>query len=118
MLNYMVEHSDDPDLDLAYAALAHPTRRQMLRQLRDGEARVTELAQPYAMSLAAASKHVAQLERAGLVSRRVTGRDHWIALNPEPLAQAARWLALYRPFWERRLDSLEAMVTDDSESDD
>jgi DNA-binding transcriptional ArsR family regulator len=109
MFNHMVEHSRN--LDLAYAALAHPTRRQMLQELRDGEARVSELARPFAMSLAAASKHVAQLERAGLVSRRVVGRDHWIALSPEPLAQAAQWLALYRPFWERRLDALDAMMT-------
>jgi DNA-binding transcriptional ArsR family regulator len=116
MFNLMVERSED--LDLAYAALAHPTRRQMLHQLRHNEARVSELARPFAMSLAAASKHVAQLERAGLVTRRVAGRDHWIALNPEPLAHAAQWLALYRPFWERRLDALDAMVANDRVTDD
>jgi DNA-binding transcriptional ArsR family regulator len=115
MLNQMVEHRDD--LDLAYAALAHPARRKMLRQLRAGEARVTELAEPLAMSLAAASKHVSQLERAGLVTRRVAGRDHWIALEPRPLERAAEWLSLYRPFWERRFDALEALVTDDGPSD-
>jgi len=115
MLNHMVEHSDE--IGLAYAALAHPVRRGMLGRLRSGEARVTELAQPFDVSLAAASKHVGHLERAGLVSRRVVGRDHWIALRPEPLAQAADWLALYRPFWERRLDVLEAIVTDERHAD-
>jgi DNA-binding transcriptional ArsR family regulator len=115
MFNYMVEHSDP--LDLAYAALAHPTRRAMLRRLTYGEARVTELARPFAVSLAAASKHIGQLERSGLVTRRIVGRDHWIALEPEPLEDAARWLALYRPFWERRLDALEALVTEADDAD-
>ena len=90
----------------------------MIERLRDGEARVSELARPFAMSLAAASKHVAQLERAGLVTRRVAGRDHWITLDPEPLAQAAQWLSLYRPFWERRLDALDGMVADERVADD
>ena len=112
----MVERSEE--LDRSYAALAHPARRGMLRRLRSGEARVTELAKPWRMSLAAASKHVAQLERAGLVRRRVSGRDHWIALRAEPLALAADWLALYRPFWERRLDALEALVTAETGPDD
>jgi DNA-binding transcriptional ArsR family regulator len=111
----MVEHS--LELNLAYAALAHPARRQMLRRLRNGEARVTELAEPLAMSLAAASKHVGQLERAGLVTRRVAGRDHWIALQAAPLARASEWLGLYRPFWERRLEALDALVTEDRSSD-
>jgi DNA-binding transcriptional ArsR family regulator len=114
MLNHMVERIEP--LDLAYGALAHPVRRLMLRRLRDGAARVTELAEPFEMSLAAASKHIGQLERAGLVTRRVVGRDHWIALDPAPLADAAGWLALYRPFWERRLDALEALVTGDAGS--
>ena len=87
----------------------------MLRRLADGATRVTDLASPFAISLAAASKHVGQLERAGLVSRRVTGRDHWIALSPEPLREAASWLALYRPFWERRLDTLEALIAQDDD---
>jgi len=90
----------------------------MLRRLRQGEARVTELAEPFDMSLAAASKHVTSLERAGLVTRRVAGRDHWIALEPAPLAEAASWLALYRPLWERRLAALDALVTNDGAPDD
>jgi DNA-binding transcriptional ArsR family regulator len=100
-------------LDRAYASLAHPVRRAMLRRLGRGETRVTDLAEPFDISLAATSKHIAQLERAGLVTRRVSGRDHWIGLAPEPLRDAERWLALYRPFWERRLDMLEDLVGED-----
>lgn len=99
-------------LDDAYASLAHPVRRAMLERLRDGDARVTELARPFDISLATASKHIGQLERSGLVARRVVGRDHWISLQPQPLERAARWLGLYRSFWQRRLDALEALVTE------
>jgi DNA-binding transcriptional ArsR family regulator len=106
----MVEYSES--LDGTYASLAHPVRRAMLHRLRRGEARVTELADPFDISLAAASKHVGQLERAGLVSRRIAGRDHWISIAPAPLADAANWLAAYRAFWEQRLDALETLVTE------
>jgi DNA-binding transcriptional ArsR family regulator len=106
----MVERSRT--LDDVYASLAHPVRRKMLNELRAGERRVTELCDPFAISLAAASKHISHLERAGLVTRRVAGRDHWIALNAEPLAEAERWLALYRSYWNRRLDRLETLVTE------
>jgi DNA-binding transcriptional ArsR family regulator len=99
-------------LDSTYTSLAHPVRRRMLAELREGERRVTELAEPFPMSLAAVSKHIGQLERAGLVTRRVAGRDHWIGLRPEPLAEAEGWLALYRSFWTRRLDRLEAVVNE------
>src|SRR5918994_7944606 len=101
----MVERS--AVLDETYASLAHPVRRAMLDHLRSGEARVTDLAQPFAMSLAAASKHVGQLERAGLIERDVRGRDHWISIRAKPLEDAAAWLALYRSFWSRRLDVLD-----------
>jgi len=73
---------------------------------------VTELAYPFEISLAAASKHVGQLERAGLVSRRVAGREHWISIAPARLGEAAGWLATYRAFWEQRLDALETLVTE------
>jgi len=106
----MVEYSES--LDGTYQSLAHPVRRAMLHRLRRGEARVTELADPFDISLAAASKHVGQLERAGLVSRRVSGRDHWISIAPARLADAAGWLAAYRVFWEQRLDALETLVTE------
>ena len=97
-------------LDEAYASLAHAVRRAMLERLRDGPARVTELAAPFEISLAAASKHIGQLERAGLVEREVRGRDHWISLRAEPLQEATAWLALYRSFWSRRLDVLEDLL--------
>lgn len=108
MFNLMVERT--PTLDGAYASLAHPVRRAMLEHLRDGAARVTELAGPFDISLAAASKHIGQLERAGLVTRHVRGRDHWISLRPEPLEEATAWLALYRSFWNRRIDVLEDLL--------
>jgi DNA-binding transcriptional ArsR family regulator len=108
MFNHMVERS--ASLDDAYGSLAHPVRRAMLERLRGGAARVTELAQPFDISLAAASKHIGQLERAGLIERTVRGRDHWISLRPEPLEEATAWLALYRSFWNRRLDVLEDLL--------
>ena len=88
----------------------------MLERLRDSAARVTELAEPFDISLAAASKHVGQLERAGLIQREVRGRDHWISLRPEPLEEASAWLALYRSFWNRRLDVLEDMLRPDADA--
>ena len=114
MFNDMVERSGL--LDEAYGSLAHPVRRAMLERLREGAARVTELAEPFEMSLAAASKHIGQLERAGLVERQVRGRDHWISLRPEPLEAATAWLALYRSFWSRRLDVLEDLLRTESDA--
>jgi DNA-binding transcriptional ArsR family regulator len=99
----MVERS----LDATYGALAHEVRRAMLEALRGGELRVTDLAEPFDMSLAAASKHVRVLEGAGLVRRTVLGREHHLALDPAPLELAAGWLEAYRAFWEGRLDALE-----------
>jgi DNA-binding transcriptional ArsR family regulator len=109
MLNQMVEYREDP-LDVTYAALAHPVRRAVLERLRGGEARVTELAVPFAMSLAAVSKHIRVLEEARLVERAVHGREHRLALNPSPLRPAARWLDGYQAFWEDRLDRLEVKL--------
>ena len=107
----MVEYSPPPaPLDGTYAALSHPLRRDILERLRRGDARVTELAAPYAVSLNAISKHVKALETAGLVHRRVVGRDHWLALEPAPLAAADAWLERYRVFWETSLDRLEALL--------
>jgi len=109
MLNQMVEYRDD-GLDSTYAAIAHPVRRAVLERLRRGEARVTELAVPFAMSLAAVSKHIHVLEEAGLVERAVRGREHHLALNPSPLIPAATWLDSYQAFWEQRLALLEARL--------
>jgi DNA-binding transcriptional ArsR family regulator len=107
----MVERSAQ-QLDAVYGALAHPVRRAMLEVLADSPSRVTDLAAPFAMSFAAVSKHVRVLEGAGLVARTVRGREHELALHPEPLADAAAWLAHYRRFWHQRLDLLEARLLD------
>ena len=96
-------------LDSVFHALADPTRRAMLHSLAQGEHTVTELAEPFRMSLAAASKHVKTLERAGLVRRTVQGRTHLCRLDPEPLAEAQDWLRFYERFWNERLDNLAAL---------
>lgn len=99
-------------LDMTFHALADPTRRAMLATLSSGEKSIGELAQPYAMTLAGASKHVQVLERAGLVTRRRDGRTHRCALNPAPLAEANQWLEQWAGFWTARLDTLETMLAD------
>ena len=96
-----------PNLDRTLAALADPTRRAILRRLAQGEARVTELAQPFAISLNSVSKHIRMLERAHLVRRRRAGREHLMSFNPEPLDEAAAWIETQRAFWSARLDALE-----------
>lgn len=99
-------------LDMTFHALADPTRRGMLATLARGECSVGELARPYAMSLAGASKHIQVLERAGLVTRRRAGRAQFCALNPAPLAEASRWIQQWAGFWNARLDALEALLGD------
>lgn len=103
----MVEY---PKLDLVFHALGDSTRRSMLRQLARREQTVSELAEPYRMSLASASKHVKALERAGLVKRTVRGRTHFCRLNPQPLAKANAWLSEYERLWDIRLARLEEML--------
>jgi len=97
--------ASDP-LSSVLSALADPTRRGMLARLAGGEATVTELAEPYDMSMAAISKHLKVLERAGLVERGQSGQFRPRRLNPEPLKAVDAWLAEYRQFWEQRLDRL------------
>ena len=97
-------------LDTIFHALGDATRRQMLRQLSDGERTVGELAEPFAISLQAASKHIKSLENAGLVRREVRGRTHFCHLEPGPLAGAHEWLSYYRRFWNDRLDVLERLL--------
>jgi DNA-binding transcriptional ArsR family regulator len=99
-------------LDTAYGALSSDARRAIVRRLLGGEQRVTDLARPFDMSLAAVSKHIRVLEDAGIVRRRVQGRAHWLSLDPAPLAEAADWIEATRSFWEDRIDALEALVTD------
>jgi DNA-binding transcriptional ArsR family regulator len=102
----MVEYPTD--LDATFGALSHPVRRQMLNVLRGGPMRVTELSEPFTISLAASSKHIRVLEHAGIVSRRVVGRDHLLHLEGQPLGDAGQWIDFYRRFWEQRLDALDA----------
>ena len=85
----------------------------MLRQLSEGERTVGQLAQPFAMSLAAASKHIKALEGAGLIRREVRGRTHVCRLDPGPLASAEHWLHHYERFWTDRLDTLERLLRDE-----
>lgn len=97
-------------LDKTLLALAHPARRAILQRLSRGEMRVTALAEPFAMSLNAVSKHIHVLERARLVRRRRAGREHLLSVNPEPLDEAAVWMAAQRALWTQRLDTLEALL--------
>jgi len=98
------------DLDDTLIALADGTRRSILKRLASGEARVTEVAAPFGISLNSVSKHIKLLERAGLVRRRVAGRDHFLALEPKPFDELARWMQDTRAFWSSRLDHLEAAL--------
>ena len=97
-------------LNQTYAAIAHPTRRAILVRLMQSEARVTELAEPFDISLNAISKHLRVLERAQLVRRRIKGRDHYLSVNIEPLQEAAKWIETYQKFWEERVDALETFL--------
>lgn len=108
IFNHMVTHPQE--LDRVFRALGDPTRRAMLRRLARQEHTVGELAEPFEMSLAAASKHVKTLEQAGLVQRTVRGRVHYVRLDPRPLAQADEWLRSYERLWDKRLADLEAML--------
>jgi DNA-binding transcriptional ArsR family regulator len=104
------------DLDHTLMALADPTRRAILQKLSGGEARVTELARPFAMSLNAVSKHIRVLERANLIRRRRAGRDHFLAVNPQALDEAASWIETQRALWATRLDTLEAILNAEDEA--
>jgi DNA-binding transcriptional ArsR family regulator len=109
MFNHMVE-LQPAQLDTVFHALSDATRRRMLRELARGERTVGQLAQPFTMSLAAASKHVQALEKAGLIRREIRGRTHVCRLAPGPLASAHEWLSFYERFWTGRLDQLERLL--------
>jgi DNA-binding transcriptional ArsR family regulator len=97
-------------LDRVFHALGDATRRQMLRRLAAGESTVSELAEPFRMSLAAASKHIRTLEDAGLIRRTVAGRTHRCRIEATPLAAVDRWLRHYERFWNQKLDDLERIL--------
>ena len=104
-----------PHLNSIFHALGDATRRQMLRQLASGDRTVGQLAEPFAISLAAASKHIKALEHAGLIRREVRGRTHLCRLDPGPLASAQQWLSFYERFWTDRLDVLERLLRKEDE---
>ena len=98
-------------LDRVFSAVSDPTRRAILARLADSDARVTDVASGFPISLNSTSKHIRVLEEAGLVRRRVHGREHILTLDAAPLAEAARWIEHYHSFWSDQLASLDAFVT-------
>lgn len=104
----MVKRSEDPDqLSLTFGALADPTRRAILARLSKGEASVTELAEPFAMSMPAITKHLKVLEKAGLITRGKEAQWRPCQLKAGPLQEANTWIDQYRKFWEERFDRLD-----------
>jgi DNA-binding transcriptional ArsR family regulator len=104
---------ETPQRTSVFHALGDATRRRMLRDLTHGERTVSQLAEPFAISLAAASKHIKALENAGLIRREVRGRTHFCRLDPGPLASAHQWLGFYERFWTGRLDVLERLLREE-----
>ena len=105
----MVDKSNER-LDAVFHALADPTRRAMLRELAGRPHTVSELAAPFTISLAGASKHIQVLQRAGLIAREVQGRVHTCRLEPAPMHEGVEWMRHYERFWTQRLDGLEALL--------
>ena len=103
-------------IDRTLAALAHPVRRAILERVMQKELRVTELAEPFDMSLNAVSKHIRMLERAGLVSRRRVWREHRVAFNSKPLEQVSAWIEKTRGFWSARLDALDELLKSEDDA--
>lgn len=109
IFNHMVKYSSD-DLDRVFMALSDPTRRAILQRLATADVAVTELAEPFEMSLPAISKHLDVLERAGLLSREKDGRIRRCCMEHKPLQQAADWIDWYRQFWDARLAKLDSYL--------
>src|SRR5688572_25631819 len=115
IFNHMVD-GKDASLDRVFRALADPSRRRILKALASRERTVGELAEPLEMSLAAASKHIQMLERAGLMRRTKRGRTHYCRLEARPLGRAHNWISYYERFWTDRLDALERELRKDDKS--
>lgn len=109
----MSDAASERRLDATLVALADPTRRAIVERLTRGEARVTDLAKPFAMSLNAVSKHIRVLERARLVRRRHAGREHILSFDPAPLDEASEWIAAQRALWNARLDALAELLEEE-----
>ena len=110
MVNYQI-------VDSTFAALADPTRRQMVERLLHGDATISELAAPHDMSMPAAMKHVGRLVEAGLVRREKNGRSVTCSLNIDPIDEASRWLREHLDFWNRRLDALDRYLAQQKDAD-
>jgi DNA-binding transcriptional ArsR family regulator len=107
----MTQRQTKPEiLDAVFSALADPTRRSILDRLRNGALTVTELAEPYAMSLNAVSKHIKTLENAGLIRREITGREHSCQLDTARFDEAIDWMSYYSEFWSGRIEALEKQI--------
>lgn len=111
MVEFQTSH-----LDAVFYALSDPTRRAILHRLTKGERSISDLATPFNMSLAGASKHIKVLEGAGLVRRRIAGRTHICQLEAVRLAEAQQWLSTYEKFWTARLDDLEAILHEEDQA--
>lgn len=113
-VNRMVEQQT---LDAVFHALSDPTRRAMLQSLSGSQHTVGELARPFDISLAAASKHIKVLERAGLVRRSIEGRTHVCSLDAGPMHAGMEWIRHYEKFWNARLDALQTLLAEDAAAD-
>jgi DNA-binding transcriptional ArsR family regulator len=107
----MVQYRTTGNIDRVAAAISDPTRRAIMERLARGAARISDVAEPFSMSLTGFCKHVRVLERAGLVRRTRRGRDNTLELSPEPLRGVARWILKYEQFWNARLDRLQEFFT-------
>jgi DNA-binding transcriptional ArsR family regulator len=119
ILNHMVKYTRGASrapLDATFGALADSTRRAILTRLAHGDATVTELASPFAVSLPAVSKHLRVLESAGLLQREIHGRIHRCRLAPQPMKDAAAWIETHRTFWETQFDALAKYLESTNEN--
>jgi len=105
-------------LDRVFSAVSDPTRRAILARLAESDARVTDVARAFPISLNSTSKHIRILEGAGLVRRNVRGREHILSLEAAPLADAAAWIEHYRQFWSDQLAALEAFVASRADTEE
>jgi DNA-binding transcriptional ArsR family regulator len=111
----MVQYRAARNIDIVIAAISDRTRRSIIERLASGPARISDVAEPFTMSLTGFCKHVRVLERAGLVRRTRRGRNKILALSPEPLRDVAQWLLKYEPFWNARLERLQQFFASQKE---
>jgi DNA-binding transcriptional ArsR family regulator len=114
----MPSHSPSRSLDSTLHALADPTRRAILRRLARSEARVTDVAAPFRISLNSVSKHIKILERARLVERRRVGREHLLRFRPEPLEGVQQWIFQQQGFWRAGLEALDALLSEPDKTEE